>query len=146
MRSYYLDFPAVKKKTMFEKLLAVSGVGPKVALSILSTLKPADLALAIITSNEKAFEKVSGVGKKTAQRIILELKERIKNDELTAVDMPDSYLSEEGGTKTEAIHALCALGYDYAEAAKAVSMTNAPEGTKTEDIIMLCLKHMDYRR
>jgi len=138
-------FSSTEEKAMFERLLAVTGVGPKVALSILSTLKPTDLAMAIVTSNEKAFEKVSGVGKKTAQRIILELKERIKNDELTAVNMPDSYLSEDGGAR-EAINALCSLGYDYSESAKAVAMIKAPEGAKTEEIILLCLKQMDYRR
>jgi len=139
-------FSSMEEKAMFEKLLAVTGVGPKVALSILSALKPAELALAVVTSDAKAFEKVSGVGKKTAQRIILELKERIKNDELIMENSPDIIINEENSLKREAISALHSLGYDYTEAAKAVSVINVPEGMKTEDIILLCLKQMDNRR
>lgn len=139
-------FSSMEEKTMFERLLAVSGVGPKVALSILSTLKPSELALAVVTSDAKAFEKVSGVGKKTAQRIILELKERIKNDEITVQDSQEIFIEGENSTKREAISALRSLGYDYNESAKAVSKIKIPEGTKTEEIILLCLKQMDNRR
>lgn len=140
-------FLSIEEKKMFERLLSISGVGPKVALSILSALKPSELALAIVTSDEKAFQKVSGVGKKTAQRIILELKERIKNDELTSINIPDTFTEDIGsGATREAISALCSLGYDYSDAAKAVSMIKLPENAKTEDIIFLCLKQMDSRR
>jgi Holliday junction DNA helicase RuvA len=69
-------FATVEEKTMFEKLISISGIGPKVALAILSSLKVADIAAAAVSANAAAFETVSGVGKKTAQRLVLELKEK----------------------------------------------------------------------
>mgnify|MGYP003832389251 CR=1 FL=1 len=69
---------------MFERLISVSGVGPKVAMAVLSSMQPDKLALSIIAGDEKEFSKVPGIGKKTAQRIILELKEKIDTQEAVA--------------------------------------------------------------
>jgi Holliday junction DNA helicase RuvA len=134
-------FHTSEEREMFVRLTGVSGIGPKVALAILSAMKVSELAAAIITSDERAFSKVSGVGKKTAQRIIIDLAEKIKTHEIIG-DGGDTELVPGGaGVEAEAIAALVSLGYNRAEAAKAVaSVRNL--GDTTEDIILLALRRM----
>jgi Holliday junction DNA helicase RuvA len=130
-----------EEKNMFLRLLGISGIGPKVALAVLSAMTVNDVAVAIITSNTKAFSKVSGVGNKTAQRIILELKEKIESKE--AVELMGG-LNAEGGqdAAAEAVNALCALGYVRGEAFSAVTSV-CKLADSTEEIILLALKRMD---
>ncbi len=134
-------FNTPEEREMFLRLTGVSGIGPKVALAILSAMKVSDLAAAIITSDERAFSKISGVGKKTAQRIIIDLAEKIRTHEIIddggiAETMPGG-----AGVEAEAIAALVSLGYNRAEAIKAVaSVKNL--GDTTEDIILLALRRM----
>jgi len=82
-----------EEKDMFRRLLTVTRVGPKLALSVLSVLTPSDVAGAIVTNNAAAFDRVSGMGRKTAQRVLLELKERVGTSEMLAgnanTDAPD---------------------------------------------------------
>ncbi|NLT97580.1 MAG: Holliday junction branch migration protein RuvA [Christensenellaceae bacterium] len=133
-------FYTPEEREMFLRLTGVSGIGPKVALSILSAMKVSDLAAAIITSDERAFSKVPGVGKKTAQRIIIDLAEKIATKEVFD-DGAGEPLPGGAGVEAEAIAALVALGYNRAEAAKAVgSVKNL--GDTTEDIILLALRRM----
>ena len=75
-------FTTIEEKNMFMQLISVSGVGPKAALSILSVTTPAKFAVAVITNDVKTITKASGVGPKMAQRVILELKDKMKTDEL----------------------------------------------------------------
>lgn len=106
--------------TMFLHLLSVSGVGPKAALAILSTLTPNQLVLAVMTNDAKALTKANGVGSKMAQRVILELSGKLKNSEI----LPDESIPETVTLDTsavEAVSALTVLGYSQAEAKKAVS-------------------------
>jgi Holliday junction DNA helicase RuvA len=131
-------FTTPEEKELFIKLTGVSGIGPKVALSILSAMKVSDIAAAVITSDERAFEKISGVGKKTAQRIIIDLAGK-----LSAAGM-----AEDGGAadvamdkEAEAVSALVALGYNRAEAIRAVSSVKNL-GDTAEDIILMALKRM----
>ena len=108
---------------MFRRLIGVNGIGPKGALGILSALSPDDLRLAILTGDAKAISKAPGVGAKTAQRIILDLKDKVSAEEMLAsvadTDERTSVpLMQEAGR--EAATALVALGYSNLEASKAV--------------------------
>lgn len=126
-----------EEKEMFVKLTGVSGVGPKVALAILSAMKVSELAAAIITSDDSAFQKVSGVGKKTAQRLIIDLAGKI-GQMVQNADMPAIGVV---GIETEAVSALISLGYNRAEAARAVaSVKNL--GDTAEDIVLMALKRI----
>lgn len=121
---------------MFKLLLNISGVGPKAALSMLSALSPQNITLAIITGDEKALCKAQGVGKKLAQRIILELKDKFKNyDFLPGEDVETPIYND----SQEAIGALMSLGYTRQEAVHAIKKVDA-EGKGIEDIVKLALK------
>ena len=132
-------FCHIEEKNMFIKLIGVSGIGPKVALSILSALTPNDLAIAVITSDEKTFQSVSGVGKKTAQRIIIDLKEKVDTKE--AFEGGLSAPADSPGAQGEAVNALASLGYARSEALKAVAKV-ANLADTAEDLILLALKRM----
>lgn len=130
---------------LFQQLISVSGVGPKAALSILSTNNPANLALTIITGDEKALTAAPGVGKKIAQRIILELKDKLSkgqsvsaSGETVSVDavtiIPQNKLSEAGA-------ALAVLGYSQAEISVALRGVDV-ETLTLEQIIRAALKNM----
>ncbi len=121
----------------FEMLISVSGVGPKVGLSLLSTVPPSEFALAVVTNNVKAITKAPGVGPKVAQRIILELKDKLKNDQL----IQKAVLTEEPlADENEAVSALMVLGYSQSEAKKAVGAVG--EGSGTEDTVREALKRL----
>ncbi len=138
-------FASAEELKLFQQLISVSGVGPKAALSILSAGTPANLALAIITGDEKALTAAAGVGKKLAQRIILELKDKLtKGQTVSAAGesvagpavtiIPQNKLSE-------ASAALAVLGYSQAEinvALKGIDIDNQ----SLEQIIRLALKNM----
>lgn len=128
-----------EEKAMFIRLTGVSGIGPKVALAILSAMKVSELAAAIITSDEMAFQKISGVGKKTAQRIIIDLAEKIGTNE--TIDLADVPAAGAAGAEAEAVGALCSLGYNRAEAMRAVSSIRNL-GDTTEEIILMALKRI----
>lgn len=134
-------FYTQEEKNMFLRLLNVSGIGPKVALSVLSAMTVNELAVAIITSNTKAFSHVQGVGNKTAQRIILELKEKIDSKEAMEV-FGGGGADTAHDASAEAVSALCALGYVRSEAILAVSQVNKLADT-AEELILLALKRMD---
>ena len=138
-------FASSEELKLFQQLISVSGVGPKAALNILSAGTPANLALAIITGDEKALTAAAGVGKKLAQRIILELKDKLtKGQTVSAAGesvagpavtiIPQNKLSE-------ASAALAVLGYSQAEmnvALKGIDIDNQ----SLEQIIRLALKNM----
>ncbi len=109
----------------FEQLISVSGVGPKAALSILSVLTPAQFALAVAGGDSKAISKAQGVGPKLAQRVILELKDKISNSQLVGESFAaaDTFTPAESGN--EAVDALVVLGYSAQEAAKALRQADA---------------------
>ncbi|MGI5848589.1 MAG: Holliday junction branch migration protein RuvA [Christensenellales bacterium] len=132
-------FYSAEEKEMFIHLTGVSGIGPKVALAVLSGLKVSDVASAIIMSDEKALCKIPGVGKKTAQRIIIDLAEKITAAE--TIDRSDTILPGAAGIETEAISALVSLGYNRSEAIRAVSSVKKL-GDTAEDIILMALKRL----
>ena len=138
-------FATAEELRLFQQLISVSGVGPKAALSILSASTPANLALSIITGDEKALTAAQGVGKKIAQRVILELKDKLaKGQSISAAGenisgpavtvIPQNKLSE-------ASAALAVLGYSQGEintALKGIDIDAQP----LEQIIRLALKNM----
>jgi len=134
-------FISKEEQEMFLKLLTVGGVGPKGALGFLSQLTPQEIVMAILSADAKTLSKAPGVGKKTAQRVILELKDKCTTEDAIAVPMEMVDGDAVGGAKFEAIEALTALGYSRSEAAKAVGMV-AAEGMTTEDILKAALKKM----
>ncbi|PKM40216.1 MAG: Holliday junction branch migration protein RuvA [Firmicutes bacterium HGW-Firmicutes-9] len=125
-----------EEKDMFRRLLTVTRVGPKLALSVLSVLTPSDVAGAIVTNNAAAFDRVSGMGRKTAQRVLLELKERVEASEMLGAvanaDAPD--------IRSEAVAALVSLGYDGLAAGKAVAAVEKAESV--EALITAALRRM----
>ncbi len=122
---------------MFLNLLSVSGVGPKAALSIMSVASPERLALAIITGDSKTITKAAGVGPKVAQRVILELKDKIKTSEAIDSEMAEDI--EASDTFSEAVSALTVLGYSAQEAKQAVSKSS---GNTLEELIKNSLKRL----
>ena len=127
--------------TCFKRLISVSGVGPKVALAILSDIPPAKFNLYVVTGDVKAITKANGVGPKLAQRIVLELKDKVDLNENTAADLPGGITAPaSGGAQGEAISALVSLGYTQAEAATAVAKLDPTLGV--EDLIRGALKQM----
>ena len=137
-------FATANELNSFKLLIAVSGVGPKAALSILSATTPERLATAIITGNEKALMVAQGIGKKTAQRIILELKDKLAQGQIAPGE--ESY----GGTgvtvipqdkASEATAALAVLGYGPAEITVALKGLDL-ETLSLEEIVRQALKNM----
>ncbi len=111
-------FYSQEELAFFEKLISVSGVGPRLALAILSTYPAQDLILAILTNDSKKISGAPGVGPKLAQRIILELKDKLKNNEL---EEAVTYTPAAASYDSEAVSALMVLGYGEGEARRAVS-------------------------
>ena len=129
----------------FELLLGVTGVGPKAAIAILSASSPERFTLAIMTMDEKALTAAQGVGKKLAQRIILELKDKLGG--VTEVDFSGgggAAVPVSGSNLALAQSALAELGYSQAEIAGALKGLKT-EGMTTEDIIRQCLRAMVMR-
>lgn len=127
-------FFSAEERAMFLNLLSVSGVGPKAALSILSVASPEKFALAVMTNDIKTITKASGVGPKLAQRVILELKDKLKCE-----DIQNSNDESSDDELSEAVSALIVLGYSAQEASKAVSVA---KGTTVEEIVKNALKNL----
>ena len=137
-------FATQEELNLFQQLISVSGVGPKAALSILSASTPANLALSIITGDEKALTCAQGIGKKIAQRVILELKDKLAKGQLPTAE--ESY----GGTGitvipqdkvSEATAALAVLGYQPGEITAALKGLDV-EHLALEEIIRQALRNM----
>lgn len=110
-------FSSLEELSVFKLLISVSGVGTKSAVSILSLMSPERFAASVMTGDSKAISKAQGIGAKTAARIVLELKDKIKKDFSTETSklQPDDTLEEAGNNLSEAINALMVLGYSRAE-------------------------------
>ncbi len=129
---------------MFDMLISVSGVGPKAAISMISTLSPSRFALAVVAQDAKSLSKAPGIGPKMAQRIILELKDKISKEQLTAgIQQEEGPVLQEGAQSSaaEAVSALMVLGYSSFEASGAVNKAYR-EGMGVEELIMLSLKSL----
>ena len=141
-------FATEEQQACFEMLTAVSGVGPKVGLAILSVMEPERVALAISAGDHKAFKAASGVGPKLAQRIVLELKDKVAKGFVDGISLEDvagaSAQTPAAQSSSQAIAALVSLGYSQSEAALAVSKIDAT--LPVEEIIKLALRSMAGRR
>ena len=132
------------EKRCFEMLVSVSGIGPKVALSILSYSTPETLALAIMNNDVKALTVAPGIGKKIAQRVILELKDKIaKEMDSSEITLPtvSTPAAAENGNVNDALTALTVLGYSSAEVAPILKQLDLT-GMNAEQIIKAVLRHM----
>ena len=140
-------FATEEQQACFEMLTAVSGVGPKVGLAILSVMEPQRVALAISAGDHKAFKAANGVGPKLAQRIVLELKDKVAKGFVDGISLEDVAGAASGEPATQsasqAIAALVSLGYSQSEAALAISKIDAT--LPVEEIIKLALRGMAGR-
>lgn len=137
-------FLTSEELSFFEMLICVNGVGPKFALGLLSTFSTSDLKVAILSMDAKTISKAPGIGIKSAQKIILELKDKISIDEIAMGGYRNDTVSSGGlaidENRQDAIDALCALGYSPTSALKAVRECNAPDDADSEFIIKAALK------
>lgn len=143
-------FPGKDDLKIFKLLITVSGIGPKGALSVLSTLSPDDLRFAILAGDSKAISRAPGVGKKTAERIVLDLHDKISNDDITGNTGNSGSVSSlsdtDNETRNEAVQALIALGYNSVDSLKAVRKVIQSDEYKsnmaTEDLLRYALKEI----
>lgn len=132
-------FYSREEKKMYERLRSVSGVGSRTALQILSSLSVRDLSIALVTGDANALTRVPGIGKKTAQRLVLELKDKVDDEQLTGQAASVVPKASNAGPEAEAIAALVSLGYSSAEAARAVSQV-AGQANEADKLIFLALR------
>ena len=134
---------------MFKQLIGINGIGPKSALGILSALRPDVLRMAVASGDAKTISRAPGVGPKTAQRIILDLKDKIRPEDVLAGGLEESLavpeeISGVGQAGKEAVEALTALGYSAAEAAGAVKKVKITEEMTAEDVLKGALRHLAF--
>ena len=139
----------------FKMLIGVSGIGPKGALSILSVMSPDDLRFAILSADAKAIARAPGIGKKTAERMVIDLHDKISPEDIThgvtdgvvSVGTLDALSAESAGAEQEAVAALVALGYSSTDAIRAVRKVFGAAGEDaasltTEEVLKLALKEI----
>lgn len=132
---------------VFRLVIGVSGIGPKGGLNILSCLSPDDLRFAVMAGDAKTIAKAPGIGKKTAEKLIIELKDKLSiEDTLARIGAPEEEnfeaASASNEVQAEAIQALTALGYAAAEAAKAVKLAAPSPEDSVENVLKAALKQM----
>lgn len=135
---------------IFKKLITVSGIGPKGGLAILSVMSADALRFAVMAADAKAIARAPGIGAKTAERVILDLRDKISlEDTLRGISSPADAAGQAAGAgnsdnlmKREAIEALVALGYSASDATAAVKKVEVDENATSESILKLALKHM----
>ena len=135
-------FSGVKERNCFDMLTSVSGIGPKAAISILSVNTPEMLAMAVVNNDLSTLTAAQGIGKKIAQRVILELKDKISKEigsDITEISVPSVPAGK--NAVSDAVLALGVLGYSTAEIMPVIKANNV-EGMTTEQIIKLVLKNM----
>lgn len=144
-------FGSRQELKLFKQLLGVNGIGPKGALGILSAMRPDDLRLAVISGDAKAIARAPGIGVKTAQRLILDLKDKISAADVLGMQENGVNTREaagKGGPKgaagKEAVDALVALGYSAMEAAGAVRKVEVTEAMTAEDVLKASLKYLAF--
>lgn len=131
---------------IFRMVIGVSGIGPKGGLSILSVLSSDDLRFAVMAGDAKAIAKAPGIGKKTAEKLIIELKDKLHIEDVLHTNEVSGDISVENGrtneSQKEAVQALVALGYGQTESLKAVRSVSCGETSSVEEILKQALKCM----
>ena len=139
-------FPTRDELQIFKLLLGVNGIGPKAGLGILSALSADELTFAILADDVTAISRAPGIGKKTAQKLILELKDKLNLEEAfeqrLAGKAPDPAVPVSGDSIHEAVQALTALGYGNADALRAVKKVEGAEQMDVEELLKAALKRM----
>lgn len=126
---------------LFKKMITVNGIGPKGALAILSSMSVDTLRFAILSGDSKTIAKAPGIGAKTAERLILDLRDKINIEDDFAVNVADTGVSsQEHPAKKETVEALAALGYSATDALKAVNRIACDGNTTTEELLKASLK------
>lgn len=134
---------------IFKLLITVSGIGPKVAIGVLGTLSADDIRYAVMAEDAKTIAKAPGIGAKTASKVVIELKDKLKMRDVaenisSEIDWQQS-IFDDGGSKqavSDAIEALVSLGYSATEATKAVRKADAGDDVTVEELLKLSLKYL----
>lgn len=134
-------FATEEEKAMFMKLITVSGIGPKMAITILSGMKLSDLIVAIVNEDTSLLSKIKGLGKKSAERIVLELKDKVSTTSLNLLDAEAMSQTYNEGALNDAVATLISLGINKNEAYR-LARSKASENTTAEEIILQVLKDM----
>ena len=135
-------FISLEEKNMFLKLITVSGVGPKMGITVLSSIDISSLATMIATSDVKGLSKIKGLGKKTAERIILELREKVEASYRQDGENIEAPILEQTKEDEDAIIALMSLGFTKSECVRAIKEAKE-NGVKTlEQLIAYCIKNI----
>lgn len=134
---------------VYKLLINVNGIGPKAGMGILSALTADDIRFAVLSGDEKTITKAPGIGKKTAQKLILELKDKFNLEDafdkrLENINSTPAGTGGMNGAMAEAVEALTALGYSSADALKAVKKAAVSEDMDTEAILKAALKNMAF--
>ena len=129
-----------EEREMFRRLIGITRVGPKLAISVLSVMEPSDVISAVVTDNPAAFDAVQGMGRKMAQRVILELKEQVKDAPIPVKTGQAIPMNVPENIRSEAVQALVALGYDGLTASRAVSAVE--EAKNVEELITKALRKL----
>lgn len=135
---------------VFKLIIGVNGIGPKGGLGILSVLSPDDLRFAVVSNDIKAIQTAPGIGKKTAEKLILELKDKLNIEDVlehAGQGEKDVYAAAGAGTsgvQSEAVQALVALGYGSTESLKAVKKVEITDDMEVEEVLKGALKHMMF--
>lgn len=138
-------FLTTRDREMFCRLINVSGVGPKGALAVLSVLTTDDLRTAVLTGDAKAISRAPGIGARTAQRIILDLKDKLSFDDIEGIASGQKGAGSARGTAaSEAAEALMQLGYSPADATKAVRAVEGADKLDSEQILKAALKQFRF--
>ena len=135
-------FTSKDELSMFKLLITVSGIGPKAAMGILSVMDVDTIRLAVISQDSKMIAKAPGVGAKSASRIVLELKDKIRPEDVIGKPVDDEESSVIGTLRQEATEALVALGYTVSDAYKVLQKLKITEETRVEDVIKMALRQI----
>ena len=135
-------FTSKDELSLFKLLITVSGIGPKAAMGILSVMDVDTIRLAVISQDAKMIAKAPGVGAKSASRIVLELKDKIKPEDVIGKPVDDEEDSVIGTLRQEATEALVALGYTVSDAYKVLQKLDITEETRVEDVIKMALRQI----
>ena len=135
-------FTSKDELSLFKLLITVSGIGPKAAMGILSVMDVDTIRLAVISHDAKMIAKAPGVGAKSASRIVLELKDKIKPEDVIGKPVDDEEDSVIGTLRQEATEALVALGYTVSDAYKVLQKLDITEETRVEDVIKMALRQI----
>ena len=125
---------------VFKLLITVNGIGPKGGIAVLSTITTDDLRVAVISEDAKAISKAPGIGAKTAQKVIIELKDKLNLEDVLEPKLDANFQVNDNNSMSEAVMALVALGYSQADAYRAVKSIDNIEELDVENVIKMALK------